>query len=199
MLNIIIFGPPGSGKGTQSVKIAEKFNLVHISTGFIIRNEIKSGSELGKLLKSIVDKGNFVPFKLIIKILDSILIKTKNANGYIFDGFPRTIEQAHYLDNILNKDNGSISLVLCLKVEDEILINRLLKRATIEGRKDDNEAVIKNRLQIYKSETYPLISWYKKQGKYNEIPGNKSINEIFEQVCKLINSKINDSIDHYDS
>lgn len=199
MLNIIIFGPPGSGKGTQSAKIAQKFNLVHISTGFIIRNEIKSGSEFGKLLKSIVDDGNFVPFELIVKILDSALIKSKNANGYIFDGFPRTIEQASYLDNILKKDNDSISLVLCLKAEDDILVNRLLKRSTIEGRNDDNEAVIKNRLQIYKSETYPLISWYKKQGKYNEIHGNKSINEIFEQTCKLVESKTNDSINQSES
>lgn len=189
MFNIIIFGPPGSGKGTQSAKIAEKFNLVHISTGTIIRNEIKSGSEFGSLLKSIVDKGELVPYKLIIRILNSVLIKNKNADGYIFDGFPRTIEQAIRLDKILKKDNESIAIVISLKIKDDILIKRLLKRSRIEGRKDDTVAVIKNRLNIYKDQTLPLIAWYKRQGDYSEIMGNCSINKIFEQACKLIMRK----------
>ena len=188
ILNIIIFGPPGCGKGTQSAKITEKYNLVHISTGDIIRKEIKSHSEFGILLKAIVEKGELVPYELIIKILESALAKNKNANGFIFDGFPRTIDQATDLDKILKKDNKSISLVLSLKVEDDVVIERLLKRAQIEGRKDDTEDVIKNRLKIYKDETYPLIALYKDQGKYFEVEGSNTIDEIFKSASDIIDS-----------
>jgi adenylate kinase len=191
MLNIIIFGPPGCGKGTQSSKITEKYNLVHISTGDIIRKEIKSSSEFGIQLKSIVEKGELVPYDLIIKILESALVKNKNSNGFIFDGFPRTIDQAVDLDNILTKDNTSISMVLSLTVEDDVVIERLLKRAQIEGRKDDTEDVIKNRLKIYKAETFPLIERYKEQGKYYEVEGCNSIDKIFECASDIIDKKYN--------
>ncbi len=189
MLNIIIFGPPGCGKGTQSSKITEKYKLVHISTGDIIRKEIKSGSEFGIQLKAIVEKGELVPYELIIKILESALVRSKNAKGFIFDGFPRTIDQATDLDKILAKDNTSISMVLSLKIEDDIVVQRLLKRAQIEGRKDDTKEVIKNRLKIYKAETFPLIELYKKQGKYFEVEGCNSIDEIFECAADIIDSK----------
>lgn len=189
MLNIIIFGPPGCGKGTQSSKITEKYKLIHISTGDIIRKEIKSGSEFGIQLKSIVEKGELVPYELIIKILESALVKKNNSNGFIFDGFPRTIEQAIDLDNILAKDNTSISMVLSLKVEDNVVVERLLKRAQIEGRKDDTEDVIKNRLKIYKAETFPLIERYKEQDKYFEVEGCNSIDEIFECASEIIDIK----------
>ncbi len=191
MLNIIIFGPPGCGKGTQSSKITEKYNLVHISTGDIIRKEIKSSSEFGIQLKSIVEKGELVPYDLIIKILESALVKNKNSNGFIFDGFPRTIDQAVDLDNILTKDNTSISMVLSLTVEDDVVVERLLKRAQIEGRKDDTEDVIKNRLKIYKAETFPLIERYKEQGKYYEVEGCNSIDKIFECASDIIDKKYN--------
>ena len=189
MLNIIIFGPPGCGKGTQSSKITERYKLVHISTGDIIRKEIKSDSEFGIQLKAIVEKGELVPYELIIKILESALIKSKNAKGFIFDGFPRTIDQATDLDKILAKDNTSISMVLSLKVEDDVVVQRLLKRAQIEGRKDDTEEVIKNRLKIYKAETFPLIELYKKQGKYFEVEGCNSIDEIFECASDIIDER----------
>ena len=189
MLNIIIFGPPGCGKGTQSSRITEKYKLIHISTGDIIRKEIKSGSKFGIQLKSIVEKGELVPYELIIKILESALVKNNNSNGFIFDGFPRTIEQAADLDNILAKDNTSISMVLSLKVEDDVVVERLLKRAQIEGRKDDTEDVIKNRLKIYKAETFPLISRYKEQGKYFEVEGCNAIDEIFECASEIIDIK----------
>lgn len=189
MLNIIIFGPPGCGKGTQSVMIAKKYDLVHLSTGDVIRNEIKSGSEFGIQLKTIVEKGELVPYELIIRILESALAKNKNTNGTIFDGFPRTIEQATDLDKILKKDDESITMVLGLKVEDDELLGRLLKRAKIEGRKDDTEDVIKNRLKIYKEETSPLIDWYEGQGKYFEFNGDGSIDEIFDKACQIIESK----------
>lgn len=189
MLNIIIFGPPGCGKGTQSTKITEKYNLVHISTGDIIRKEIKSNSELGIQLKAIVEKGELVPYELIIKILESALEKNKDANGFIFDGFPRTIDQATDLDKILKKDGKSITMVLSLKIEDEVVVERLLRRAQIEGRKDDTEDVIKNRLKIYKEETFPLIALYKDQGKYHEVEGCNSIDEIFDCAADIIDSK----------
>lgn len=189
MLNIIIFGPPGCGKGTQSTKITEKYNLVHISTGDIIRKEIKSNSELGIQLKAIVEKGELVPYELIIKILESALEKNKDANGFIFDGFPRTIDQATDLDKILKKDGKSITMVLSLKIEDEVVVERLLRRAQIEGRKDDTEDVIKNRLKIYKEETFPLIALYKDLGKYHEVEGCNSIDEIFDCAADIIDSK----------
>ncbi len=189
MLNIIIFGPPGCGKGTQSSKITEKYQLVHISTGDIIRKEIKSGSEFGIQLKAIVEKGELVPYELIIKILESALVKSKNVKGFIFDGFPRTIEQATDLDNILAKDNTSISMVLSLKVEDDVVVERLLKRAQIEGRKDDTKDVIQNRLKVYKAETFPLVELYKRQGKYFEVEGCNSIDEIFECASDIIDER----------
>ena len=190
MLNIIIFGPPGCGKGTQSVRIAKRYNLLHISTGDIIRNEIKSGSKFGIQLKTIVEKGELVPYELIIKILESALVKNKNTEGYIFDGYPRTIKQAIDLDKIFKKENETISMVLGLKVGDDKILNRLLKRAKVEGRKDDTEDVIKNRLKIYRDETCPLIHWYEERGKFIELMGDCSIDEIFEQTCQLIDSKL---------
>lgn len=189
MLNIIIFGPPGCGKGTQSSKITEKYNLVHISTGDIIRKEIKSGSDLGNQLKAIVEKGELVPYELIIKILESAVNKYKGGKGFIFDGFPRTLDQAADLDKILAKDDRSVSLVLSLCVDDEVVVERLLKRAQIEGRKDDTEDVIKNRLKIYKEETFPLIELYKDQGKYFEVEGCNSIDEIFECASDVIDER----------
>lgn len=191
MFNIIIFGPPGCGKGTQSSRITEKYNLVHISTGDIIRKQIKSGSDLGNQLKSIVEKGELVPYVLIIKILESAIQSNGDVKGFIFDGFPRTIRQAEDLDKILANENRAISIVLSLKVEDDVVVDRLLKRAEIEGRKDDTEEVIINRLSIYKDETYPLIAYYKKQGKYFEVDGCNSIDEIFECASEIIEFRYN--------
>jgi adenylate kinase len=186
MLNIVIFGPPGCGKGTQSAMLTEKYNLVHLSTGDVIRKEIKSGSDFGIQLKAIVEKGELVPYELIIKILESALAMNKNASGFIFDGFPRTIAQANDLDEILASDHQSISMVISLCIHDEKVIERLLNRAKIEGRKDDTEDVIINRLKIYKEQTCPLIDFYKKQGKYVEIEGDCSIDDIFGQISKII-------------
>ncbi len=189
MLNIVIFGPPGCGKGTQSAKLTEKYNLVHLSTGDVIRKEIKSGSDFGVQLKSIVEKGELVPYELIIKILESALSQNKSSNGFIFDGFPRTIDQAIDLDKILAKDDQSISMVVSLCIHDDKVVERLLNRAKIEGRKDDTEDVIKNRLNVYKEQTCPLIDFYKKQGKYVEVNGECDINDIFCQVSKIIDNK----------
>lgn len=190
MFNLILFGPPGSGKGTQSIKIAEKYGLVHISTGDIFRNEIKQKTELGIKFKSIVEKGKLVPDELIIDILDSALHKHNNINGFVFDGFPRTINQSVDLDNLLQKDKETVNLVLALDVDDNEVVKRLLKRAQIEGRKDDTEDVIKNRLQVYKDQTYPLIDLYKKQNKFVGIEGIGSIDKIFMNICTEIDKKI---------
>lgn len=190
MFNLILFGPPGSGKGTQSAKIAEKYGLVHISTGDIFRNEIKQQTELGVKFKSLVEKGELVPDELIIDILDSALHKYQNINGFVFDGFPRTLNQSGELDNLLKKDKESVTLVLALDVNDNEVVTRLLKRAQIEDRKDDSEDVIKNRLQVYKDQTYPLIDLYKKQNKFVGIKGIGSIDEIFGNICGEIDKKV---------
>lgn len=190
MLNIVIFGPPGCGKGTQSAKLIEKYKLVHLSTGDVIRKEIKSGSEFGKQLQNIVEKGELVPYELIIKILESALDRNKSASGFIFDGFPRTIAQAEDLDKILAKDNQSISMVVSLCIHDDKVVERLLKRAQIEGRKDDTEEVITNRLKIYKEQTCPLINFYRNQGKYVEVEGDCGIDDIFCQISKIVDGKL---------
>lgn len=190
MLNIVIFGPPGCGKGTQSAKLIDKYNLVHLSTGDVIRKEIKSGSEFGQQLQNIVEKGELVPYELIIKILESALAKNKNATGFIFDGFPRTIAQAEDLDKILAKDGQEVSMVVSLCIHDDKVVERLLNRAKIEGRKDDTEDVIKNRLKVYKEQTCPLIDFYRKQGKYIEVDGDCAIDDIFCQISKIVDQKL---------
>jgi len=190
MLNIVIFGPPGCGKGTQSAKLIDKYNLVHLSTGDVIRREIKSGSEFGQQLKGIVEKGELVPYELIIKILESALAQNKGANGFIFDGFPRTIAQAKDLDTILANDDQAVTMVVSLCIHDDKVVERLLNRAKIEGRKDDTENVIKNRLQVYKEQTCPLIDFYRTQGKYVEVEGDCAIDDIFCQISKIVDKKL---------
>ncbi len=190
MFNIVIFGPPGCGKGTQSAKLTKKYNLVHLSTGDEIRNEIKTKTEFGKKLASIVEKGELVPYEMIIKILECAMARNHDASGFIFDGFPRTIEQAEDLDKILAKENNEISAVFSLCIEDDIVVERLLNRAKIEGRKDDNEEVIKNRLKVYKEQTYPLIDFYMEQGKYVEVDGDCAIDDIFCHISKVIDKKL---------
>lgn len=189
MINIVIFGPPGCGKGTQSARITEKFGLVHLSTGDIIRDEINSESKTGKRLKKIVEKGNLVPYELIINIFESALKNNREATGFIFDGFPRTLKQAKDLDKILKKNKRNISVVIALMVDDNQVVERLLQRAKIEGRKDDTEEVIKNRLKIYKEKTTPLIDWYQQRGKYIEIEGDCAIDDIFHHICEIIEKR----------
>lgn len=186
MLNLVIFGPPGSGKGTQSVKIAEKYNLAHISTGDIFRAEIKEQTELGLKVKSIIEKGELVPDELLIDLLRSAMDKSPGQNGFIFDGFPRTTRQAMDLEQLMKQRNNGISLVLALDVDDSEIIRRLLKRAEIEGRKDDTEEVIKNRLSVYNEQTMPLLNFYEQTDKLVKINGVGSIEEIFSSACQQI-------------
>ena len=182
MFNIIIFGPPGSGKGTQSVKLAEKFGLTHISTGDIFRSEIKAKTPLGLKVISIIEKGELVPDEVLLDLLISAMDKYPDTAGFLFDGYPRTLQQAADLEGLLQKNNAAVNLVLALDVQDDELMQRLLKRAKIEGRKDDTEEVIANRLDVYHSQTKPLMDYYNDKGLLAQIKGEGSIEDIF---CKL--------------
>ena len=186
MFNLILFGPPGSGKGTQSSRIAEKYNLVHTSTGDIFRKEIRNGSPLGLKVQSIIERGDLVPDDLLVDILRSALQQTEGINGFVLDGFPRTIRQAEDLDKLLAEKNESVSLVLALDVDVEEIVTRLLKRAQLEGRKDDTEEVIRNRMNVYHSQTHLLMEYYDKQGKFISLKGIGSIDNIFADICKVI-------------
>ena len=193
MLNIIIFGAPGSGKGTHSDLMRKKYNLTHISTGDVLRQEIKDETELGIIAKSYIDKGQLLPDDLVSDVLDKFLDTLKDNKGVIFDGFPRTIPQAEALEKILNKRGMEVSLLLDLQVKDEELVRRLLERGRISGRSDDNEDTIQSRLKVYHSKTKPLAEYYKKNGKYVEIKGNGAIEEIFRRIDKAINQLTIDS------
>jgi adenylate kinase len=186
MLNLIIFGPPGSGKGTQSVKIAEKYDLAHISTGDIFRSEIKNKTPLGLRVQSIIERGELVPDELLIEILESALDKNAGKAGYIFDGFPRTLQQAKDLDKLMVKRADQVTLVVALEVNQDEVVKRLLNRAKLEGRKDDTEEVILNRMNVYQSQTTPLIEYYEKQDKFQQVFGLGSIDEIFDSICRAI-------------
>ncbi|MDQ3193070.1 MAG: adenylate kinase [Bacteroidota bacterium] len=187
MLNIVLFGPPGAGKGTQSEKLIKKYNLVHLSTGDILRSEIAAGTQLGQEAKGIMDKGALVPDKVVIKMISSKLDENKNANGFIFDGFPRTVAQAKELDNLLKNKGTEISMMLALEVEDEELEKRLLERGKDSGRADDkNIEVIKNRIKEYNNKTAPLKDYYAQQKKFHSVYGMGTIDEIFHRLCDKV-------------
>lgn len=166
MLNIVIFGAPGSGKGTNSALLVEAFKLDHISTGDVLRAEIKNGTELGKIAQGYIDHGNLIPDELMIDILASKYDSFKGSKGVIFDGFPRTIAQAEALKTMLEERGEKITTMINLEVDESLLMDRLLRRATLEGRADDNEATIKKRFEVYHSQTAPLIEWFKAEGLY---------------------------------
>ncbi len=188
MLNIVLFGPPGAGKGTQSEKIIERYNLMHLSTGDILRNAIERQTPRGIEAKKYMDRGELVPDELVIGIigrrLDEYRDKTK---GFVFDGFPRTNVQAKELDNMLTEKNLSIFKLIALEVDYNELVDRLLKRGKISGRTDDqNIEIIKNRIIVYNETTRSVMDYYKNQGKYCGINGMGTIDEIFERICNSI-------------
>jgi len=186
MFNLILFGPPGSGKGTQSTRIAEKYHLVHLSTGDIFRKEIRNKSILGLKVRSIIEKGELVPDDLLLEILRSAFRQAGNPRGFVLDGYPRTIRQAEDLDKLLKETGNQVSIVLSLDVDEEEVIKRLLKRAQLEGRKDDTEEVIRNRMKVYHSQTHPLVEYYNKQKKFKSLTGVGSVDDIFRGICKVI-------------
>ena len=186
MLNIVIFGAPGSGKGTQSERIVEKYGINHISTGDVLRAEIKNGTELGKTAKGYIDQGQLIPDELMIDILASVFDSFKDSKGVIFDGFPRTIPQAEALKVMLKERGQDISVMLDLDVPEEELMVRLIKRGKDSGRADDNEETIKKRLHVYHSQTAPLIDWYKNEKKYQHINGLGTMEGIFAEICEAV-------------
>ena len=186
MLNIVIFGAPGSGKGTQSERIVEKYGINHISTGDVLRAEIKNGTELGKTAKGYIDQGQLIPDELMIDILASVFDSFKDSKGVIFDGFPRTIAQAEALKKMLAERGQDVSVMLDLEVPEDELMVRLIKRGKDSGRADDNEETIKKRLHVYHSQTAPLIDWYKNEKKYQHINGLGTMEGIFADICEAV-------------
>jgi adenylate kinase len=191
MFNLILFGPPGSGKGTQSEKIVEKFGLIHLSTGHLLRQEIAEKTPLGQEAQNFMDKGQLVPDEVVIGMIDSCLEKHHEARGFLFDGFPRTIAQAEALDKLLALKKTSICKVLALEVDEDELVKRLVKRGETSGRSDDtNEEVIRRRFAVYKTETEPVAEHYKAQGKLEQIKGVGTVDEIFETLGNCIQTEI---------
>ena len=186
MLNIVILGAPGSGKGTQSKLIIEKYGLHHISTGDVLRKEIENQTALGAIAEEYIRQGQLVPDQLIIDIVADIIDKKPRCKGYIFDGFPRTKVQAQALDVLLRERNIPIIAVLTMTVDDKELVRRIIKRGEAENRTDDTSETVQKRLAVYKNQTEPLKEYYKKMGKLFKIKGSNSVEEVFEQVTEVI-------------
>ncbi len=187
MINLILFGPPGSGKGTQAAKLVAKYELLHISTGDLFRYEMGNNTPLGLEAKSYMDKGQLVPDEVTIGMLRNKVEANPYVEGYIFDGFPRTIPQADALDNLLAEEGNEVSVLLMLDVPDEELVKRLLSRGKESGRADDvDEGIIRNRIEVYKNETTPVFDYYEEKGKAVKVQGVGSIEEIFQRLCAQI-------------
>jgi adenylate kinase len=187
MLNIILFGPPGAGKGTQSARLIEKFGLVHLSTGDVFRYNIKNQTELGVLAKSFIDKGQLVPDEVTNQMVKDFIARNNNDKGFIFDGYPRTIAQGENLDRVLEEYQANVTSMIALEVDEDELVIRLLERGKSSGRPDDqDEAIIRNRFKVYNDETSPLANFYAQKGKFIAVKGKGSIDEIFQNLCKAI-------------
>ncbi|HEC44396.1 hypothetical protein LCGC14_2726420 [marine sediment metagenome] len=188
MLNIVLFGPPGSGKGTQSEKIIEKYGLTHFSTGDMLRAELDAETELGLQAKSIMEKGELVSDEIIMGMIRNKISSESDSKGFIFDGFPRTTAQAEGLDKLLAELGMKIDVMLGLEVDRQELIDRLLKRGKDHGRADDNLETIENRIKVYKDQTSPVMGYYESQGKYRGVEGVGSIDDIFGRLSGIIES-----------
>lgn len=187
MLNIVLFGPPGAGKGTQAVYLKDNFKLIHLSTGDLLRSQIAAQTDQGKAAKQFMDKGELVPDEVVIEMIGDQLNENKTANGFIFDGFPRTVAQAKALDALLNNHGTPVSGMLALEVGNQELINRLMERGKTSGRSDDCcESIIENRIGIYNEKTAPLIEYYKGQGKYFPVDGMGTVDEIAQRLNKIV-------------
>ena len=194
MLNLVIFGAPGSGKGTQSERLIDKYALHHISTGELLRDHISRGTELGKIADSYISKGQLIPDDLMVRVLAHELDNNpeKTARGVIFDGFPRTIPQARALKQMLAERGTKIHAVVGLEVPEHHLIDRMINRGKVEGRADDNIDTIRKRLEVYHEQTSPLRDYYTAEGKYHAIDGNAAVEKVFEDIVKSLDSRLND-------
>jgi adenylate kinase len=189
MLNIILFGAPGCGKGTQAALIKEKYNINHISTGEVIRGEISRGTELGKSMQSYIEAGQLAPDSIVIGMIRNYMQEHKDAAGNIFDGFPRTTAQAEAFDKILGEDGMEVSVMIYMDVPEEELVKRILLRGKDSGRADDaSEDVIRNRIEVYRAQTEIVASHYAKQNKYVAVDGVGSLDEVFERICAAIDA-----------
>lgn len=187
MLNLVLFGPPGAGKGTQSEKVIEKYHLVHLSTGELLRSQIQAGTQLGLKAKTLMDQGILVPDEVVIGMIESKLNENRDAAGFIFDGFPRTVKQAEALDDLLASYNEEITVMVALVVPDEELKKRLLMRGLTSGRSDDqDEEKIKTRIQEYNSKTTPVADYYRHRNKFVSVGGVGDIEAIFTAICEAI-------------
>ena len=186
MKNIVIFGAPGSGKGTQSDKLIEKYGLNHISTGDVLRNEIAKGTEFGKTAAGYIDNGQLIPDELMVSILAGVYDSFGDHKGVIFDGFPRTIPQAEALKKMLDERGDKVAAMIELDVPEDELMKRLLLRGQQSGRADDNEETIKKRLVVFHSQTQPLIEWYKQEGLHYHINGSGELDRIFADICAVV-------------
>ncbi len=187
MINIILFGPPGSGKGTQAALLVERYGLEHVSTGDLFRREIGNGSFLGKQAQQYISRGELVPDEVTIGMLRQKVEAHPEAEGFIFDGFPRTVAQAEALDRLLDEEGTAVHLLLSLEVDDEEIVKRIKGRAVVSGRPDDaDEGVIRHRITVYKKETAPVFEYYERQGKSHRVNGIGSIEEIFRRLCAVI-------------
>ena len=187
MFNLVLFGPPGSGKGTQATKLIERYKLIHLSTGDMLREEMKLGSDLGNQVKAIIDSGELVPDKTVINLIRQKLVGNKTATGFIFDGFPRTTEQAKALDEMLAEENCRISIMATLEVDENELIKRIIIRGENSGRTDDSDpGIIKNRIKVYNDKTASVANYYKEQGKHISIDNMGEIDDTFTSICRHI-------------
>ena len=192
MLNLVLFGPPGAGKGTQSQLIIEKYGPIHLSTGDLLRGEIAQGTDLGLEAKKLMDQGILVPDAVVIGMISNKLDANKDAKGFIFDGFPRTVAQAEALDSLLETKGSAITGMIELRVDDAELLRRLLLRGKDSGRPDDaNPEVISKRIHEYNSKTAPVAEFYKKQNKFESVNGIGTVDEIFEAICAIIDKWLN--------
>ena len=183
----VLFGPPGAGKGTQAGQMVERYHLCHLSTGELLRSEISAGTELGKQAKALIDAGNLVPDEVVEGMIEAKFRSTKGVDGFLLDGFPRTIAQAEVLDRMVAKSGESVTACVSLMIPDALIHERIAHRATIEGRADDaREEIVENRIKTYHAKTEPLVAFYKEAGKYHEIDGVGSVDDVRERIFSVM-------------